>query len=424
MKNKILISWVFVLLALCLFGCKPDVEEPVEVERLSVDLSIATSKTSYYVGDSIIIDVEISEKDCFNNVILNATYEDESITDFDIIKNVIVPTSVGTITVFASIEGYDYVKSNQIELEILPSIYEIDPYENISKEAFYENYEEAINELDAKHRTNNGLMSGDITLPDERPKLAGYRPKEEGKLLRNTNTYYSDDLDTYYITDGYGEIVDVIFEDAGYISLDEVAAHLLAFGMTPANYTSSKSGNPSASIWEEYLRLNNSSFSGSTTKYPYEPELPNISGCGGDLYYYEIDFGTAGTTCDPKYEAAVYNNGTKITRGAARLVYTRYDKDRNNIIDPNEKYVFYTYNHYNDFQEYLNYQDGWGEMFGNITGGGTISSTTDYNPTPYVEVERFDFSTKVNIEERKELFIIVTLDVHLTELKKDFTKLM
>ena len=25
-------------------------------------------------------------------------------------------------------------------------------------------------------------------------------------------------------------------------------------------------------------------------------------------------------------------------------------------------------------------------MFGNITGGGTISSKYDYNPTPYVEV--------------------------------------
>ena len=25
-------------------------------------------------------------------------------------------------------------------------------------------------------------------------------------------------------------------------------------------------------------------------------------------------------------------------------------------------------------------------MFGNVTGGGTISSKTDYNPTPYVPV--------------------------------------
>ena len=39
-----------------------------------------------------------------------------------------------------------------------------------------------------------------------------------------------------------------------------------------------------------------------------------------------------------------------------------------------------------DFQEYLNYEGGWGEMFGNITGGGTISSKYDYNPTDYVQI--------------------------------------
>ena len=30
-------------------------------------------------------------------------------------------------------------------------------------------------------------------------------------------------------------------------------------------------------------------------------------------------------------------------------------------------------------------------MFGNITGGGTLSSKYDYNPTPYVEVVRSEF---------------------------------
>ena len=69
-------------------------------------------------------------------------------------------------------------------------------------------------------------------------------------------------------------------------------------------------------------------------------------------------------------------------------MYSRYDKNGNNIIDLDEKYLFYTYNHYNDFQEYLNYEGGWGEMFGNITGGGTMSSKYDYNPTPYVAVIR------------------------------------
>ena len=55
--------------------------------------------------------------------------------------------------------------------------------------------------------------------------------------------------------------------------------------------------------------------------------------------------------------------------------------------------MFYTYNHYNDFQEYLNYEGGWGQMFGNITGGGTISSKYNYNPTPYVAVAEGYFAT-------------------------------
>ena len=31
-------------------------------------------------------------------------------------------------------------------------------------------------------------------------------------------------------------------------------------------------------------------------------------------------------------------------------------------------------------------------MFGNITGGGSISSKNDYNPTPYVSVVLSDFT--------------------------------
>ena len=102
--------------------------------------------------------------------------------------------------------------------------------------------------------------------------------------------------------------------------------------------------------------------------------------------YFEIDLGTTGTDCDPSYSPRVYNNGSTIVRGAARIVYSRCDLNRNEIIDINERFVFYTYNHYNDFQEYLNYYGGWGEIFGNITGGGEISSKYNYNPTQYVEV--------------------------------------
>ena len=72
----------------------------------------------------------------------------------------------------------------------------------------------------------------------------------------------------------------------------------------------------------------------------------------------------------------------KLTRGAARLVYARQDLNGNGTYEPDEVYVFYTHNHYNDFREYLNYYGGWGEMFGNVTGGGEYSSKHNANPTP------------------------------------------
>ena len=106
-----------------------------------------------------------------------------------------------------------------------------------------------------------------------------------------------------------------------------------------------------------------------------------------------MDVGTTGTDTGNGYAVAPYNNGVKITRGAARIVYTKQDLDLDGVIEIGETYLFYTYNHYNDFQEYLNYEGGWGEMFGNVTGGGTISSKYDYNPTPYVEVS---FASLVN----------------------------
>ena len=302
----------------------------------------------------------------------------------------------------------DQKPDDSLEFDEGPVITE-DPYTNVNVTEFYKNYTPAVSASDAKFRSKHYLMSGSIAEQDQEPTIAQNRPMQDGKYLRNTSCFYSADKNTYFILDSEGKVVNKIFRGGAYVTLEEVAAYLLAFGEIPANYTSSKSGSPSNSPWGKYLRCNNSSFSGSTTRYPYEPELPRISGCGGDLYYYEIDIGTTGTDCDPSYSAAPYNNGNKIVRGAARIVYTRYDANRNSIIDPNEKVVFYTYNHYNDFQEYLNYYGGWGEMFGNITGGGTISSKYNYNPTPYVPVIRAEFRATSSAETAQIATYIVTL---------------
>jgi hypothetical protein len=262
-----------------------------------------------------------------------------------------------------------------------------DPYVGMTKAEFYDNYTPATSYMDAYYRTKHNFMSGSIEVPDAAPEQAKYQPMEDGMFVRNTSMLYSNDGNTYYILDGHGNIVNKIFRGGAYITLEEVAAYVFAFGEIPPNYTSSKKTKPTQSEWGEYLRLNHSKFSGSTTNYPYEPELPDISGCGGDLQYYEMDIGTTGTDCDPSYVAKIYNDGSKITRGAARIVYTWNDLNKNGLADPTDViFVFYTYNHYNDFQEYLNYFGGWGIMFGNITGGGKLSDKKNYNPTPYVSV--------------------------------------
>ena len=267
-----------------------------------------------------------------------------------------------------------------------------DPYVNVDEDDFYDNYTPAISYNDAYYRTKHNLMSGSIDKQDQKPTISPYRPKIDGTYVRNNLYIFSEDGNTYYVVDCYGEIAFEVYRGGAYVILEEVAAYVFAFGEPPVNQSTSKNTSPTSSVWGEYLRVNNTKFSGSTTKYPYEPELPRISGCGGDLTYYEMDVGTTGTDCDPDYEITDYNNGYNITRGAARIVYSCKDKNGNRIIDLDERYVFYTYNHYNDFQEYLNYEGGWGEMFGNVTGGGTLSSKYNYNPTPYVETVRAKIS--------------------------------
>ena len=270
-----------------------------------------------------------------------------------------------------------------------------DPYEAVSKEVFYANYTIACCATNAKYRSKHGFLSGSLEIPGQFAQDAQNRPTADGKFVRNTSAYYLDGGSTYVVTDASGREVMRVYKGGAYITLEEVAAYMYAFGGTsnsiPANYTVSKKTRPSESIWGEYLRVNHSKFSGNTKKYPYEPELPDISGCGGDLQYYEMDIGTTGTKTPGNYAVKTYNDGTVITRGAARIVYARQDKNRNGIYEANEVHVFYTDNHYNDFREYLNYYGGWGQIFGNVTGGGEHSSKTNYNPTPYPETAYQEF---------------------------------
>ncbi len=254
--------------------------------------------------------------------------------------------------------------------------------------AFYASYTPATSYKDSYYRTKHYLMSGSISSQDQNPTYSSTRLTKDGKYVRNNSSYYSEDKKTYSVVDYEGNVVNQIYRCGAYVTLEDVASYVYAFGDVPINYNTNTiyTSGPSSDPWGKYLRLNHNYFSGNTSKYPYEPELPDAYGnnSSGQHVYYEIDIGTTGTDCDPNYASVIYNNGTTINRGAARIVYSRYyGNDWDDITDCNQRYVFYTNNHYNDFEEYLNYQGGWGKKFGNITGGGTISSKTDYNPTSY-----------------------------------------
>ena len=266
----------------------------------------------------------------------------------------------------------------------------IDPYTNVSKTSFYKDYTKATSYEDAYYRSKHGLMSGDIEPQDYLPISLGI--KNNDKYVRfSTATYVLSPDGDYlaYVENNFTEF-NIIYFCGAYTSLNEVGAYLLAFGDVPvnSNYHKSKGKSDCISTWGEYGRLNNSTFSGNTSKYPYEPLLPTIT----SVTFHETDFGTQGNytlkndDLGTVYNQSVYNDGKYITRGAARFVFT-YDKSVTKIDD---RYVFYTYNHYNDFQEYLNYHDGWGKRFGNESAGnGYCYNTTDYNNSNKYPVSRY-----------------------------------
>ena len=268
-----------------------------------------------------------------------------------------------------------------------------DPYTNVNKTEFYANYERSTTYEDAYYRTQHNLMSGDIA--DQSYLPGDGKIVEDEKAVRVSTATYVLKTDGSYLA-YIPNVIDaedyIVFYGAAYTALNDVAAYLLAFGETPANQIKNKNSkgiSEAISTWGKYGRVNDNKFSGDISKYPYEPELPNILGIN-KIYYNEIDFGTTGnytlSNRNKTYNQVVYNNGSSITRGAVRIVYV----SDYNIKNIDKRYVFYTYNHYNDFQEYLNYHGGWGYRFGNESAGNEYCyNTTDYNnfrcdpPTKY-----------------------------------------
>ncbi len=374
------------LIGIC-SSCKSNTEEIVvkkgeyELTYDENDLNILTNSQVMKVSQSLQIETN---------------YDDKYDLKYSLSNDNLTISNDGMITArkqglcFITVEGNNKKDIVSIMIENSSDI-SSDPYENVDVDKFYKNYTEATSYMDAYYRSQHYLMSGVLEVDDCTPSASSSTPKIENTFVKNTSSIYSTNKNTYYVVNGEGNIVDAIYSCGAYRTLNEVAPFLQAFGDVPVNYAEGNKTKPTSTEWGEYLVVNHNPFSGDTEKYPYEPVLPNISGCGGDYIYYEIDLATTGT--EGSGSPALYNNGQYITRGAARLVYSKYiNKDEQEFDDISKRYVFYTYNHYNDFQEYLNYQSGFGQMFGNITGGGTLSSKKEYNPTDYVEVLHEDLN--------------------------------
>ena len=374
MRKKILSVISIFLLLSALFACgTPQITAPTSITIKEYD------RVEMLVGATLQLEIEESGFEVEWSASSSSVTVDES--------GLVTALSLGKAAIRAECQG----RSDTVMVEVVEVLSGADgELTDIDGDQYAGSAEEA------RERAEKGIPAGSLTVPDQTPIVPEYRPMKNGQYIRNSNSNFIDD-DTYAVVDSYGNEVFRIYRGGGYITLEEIAAYVYAFGTVPANYVSGKNAEPEGSIWGEYLRLNHSKFSGNTQKYPYEPELPNISGCGGTLQYYEIDIGTTGTDCDSDFIVKTYNDGQSITRGAARIVYGHDDLDGDGVLEFGEHHVFYTYNHYNDFQEYLNYYGGWGEMFGNVTGGGELSSKHDYNPTPYVYVLWEEFPNKVHV---------------------------
>lgn len=266
-----------------------------------------------------------------------------------------------------------------------------DIYASTNKTSFYSNYKPSLSYSDSYYRTKNKLMSGDITKQGHIPTTLN--KKENDNFIRCTTATYVLDVNGKYIAyipNDFEKNNNIIFYGGAYTSLNDVCAYLLAFGELPANSKYDKNSGKTQSVadWGIYGRANMDGFSGDTSKYPYEPKLPKI----GTLNYAETDFGTIGgykntnSITGTSYTQKEYNDGKSISRGAARLVFINDSKVKS--ID--ERYVFYTYNHYNDFQEYLNYNNGFGKRFGNESAGNEYCGnksdyyeSAKYTPTQY-----------------------------------------
>lgn len=356
MKNNFKVLLLTILLA----GCSNNISSSTNNStQLSNTISISHSSSTISV-----------ESNTQNSIDLNSSTSNSSTTQ----------ASTSTTSSSSAIPSTSSSTTTQVSTST-SSVIKLtsDPYENVSKNDFYANYTEAISYEDAMYRTEHGLISGSIDYISNVPqKNTIYSGDDFVKFNNYTYTYDSENNPISYKINTKDGTYKTIYYNAGYVVLEEVAAYIFAFGEVPpnSNYDKGSSGKKaSIAKWGEYGRVNIGNYSNDVIKYPNEPELPTHDSNGKAYQYIETDIGLSD-----------YNNGSKISRGSLRIVFTYKYKDGTRVTDINERYVFYTYNHYGDFEEYLNYYGGWGDRFG-------ADTSTTSTPTPYIEALIVDKNT-------------------------------
>ncbi len=328
---------------------------------------------------------------------INATFETKTIEKDNSFETTVTITD--TITSKKSVTKVnDPLKNPYLEIDTIPE-----------KKLFYESYEPAQSYIDSQYRTEAGLLSGDKEESKIFPKENQKKDVSKVNSLRSTTWNYLVDSDSsqqkayvFYDLDGNFTF---IYKGGAYWTMNECCAYCLAFGSMPVNQDYDKyeeKQDLAYDTWYRYGRVNRGYYDGPVKdKYSYETYFVGMK--EQNINYTETDFGNGTsynqTVYDPQYKVLPYNKpdhdykintGTAGDRGVLRICFTSsFENDLpkahkashstsvtdKNFTDTYYRRVYYTYNHYNDWSEFLNYEDGFTEIYGNMTRGNSYNSS-------------------------------------------------
>lgn len=142
-----------------------------------------------------------------------------------------------------------------------------------------------------------------------------------------------------------------------YTDLDDVITYLLAFDELPDNYYDSTNKSSCYSEFGNYCRLSPGRYSTSDRgPHPYSDYGDGFP-TPDDGYYWEYDVGYV------LNENTKYAGSSSFNRGPLRLIIY-YEGIQNQPTEyGNIPTIFYTYNHYETFFEYANYENGWSKEY-------------------------------------------------------------